>query len=118
MTIKGGTREKRGTGIRQRVSGTAKVPGNWQKFLGGVDSKKELFSFLSQQITEENFPDDTDMYMTAHEQVHHVGNGAPMKQCNHEEADTRVLVHILQALQSSSLGMIHTGDRCRGCPSE
>ena len=32
-----------------------------------------------------------------------------MGQCNHEDADTRVLVH-LQALQSSSLGMIYTGD--------
>jgi hypothetical protein len=51
-----------------------------------------------------------DVYITADDQVHHVGNGAPMEQCNHEEADTRVLVHILHALQSSSVGMIHTGD--------
>ena len=33
LTIKGGTREKRGKGTRQRVSGSAKIPGNWQKFL-------------------------------------------------------------------------------------
>jgi hypothetical protein len=78
--------------------------------LGDVDNKKELFSFLSQKIGEENFPDDKDVYITADDQVRHVGHGAPMKQCNHEEANTRVLVHILHALQSSSVGMIHTGD--------
>ena len=34
-----------------------------------------------------------------------------MEQCNHEEADTRVLLHLLHALQtSSSLGMVPTGD--------
>jgi len=52
LTIKGGTMEKRGTGIRQRISGTAKIPGNWQNFLANVDNKKELFSFLSKKITK------------------------------------------------------------------
>lgn len=113
LTIKGGTREKRGTGIRQRISGTAKIPGKWQNFLANVDNKKELFSFLSKKITEEHFPDGNNVYITAGEQVQHIGNGPPMDQCNHEEADTRVLVHLLHALQSSSLGMVYTGDRCR-----
>lgn len=49
-------------------------------------------------------------YNTGDDQVCHVGNRAPMGQCNHEEADTRVLVHILHAIQTFSLGMIHTGD--------
>ena len=110
LTIKGATREKRGTGTRQRVSGTARIPGNWQKFLANVDNKKELFSFLSKKITEGQFPDDKDVYITAGDQVHHVGNSPPMDQCNHEEADTRVLVYLLHALQTSSLGMVHTGD--------
>lgn len=110
LTIKGGTREKRGTGIRQRICGTAKIPGNWQKFLANIDNKKELFTFLSKKITAEHFPDDKNVYVTAGDQVHHVGNGPPMDQCNHEEADTRVLVHLLHALHSSSLGMVFTGD--------
>ena len=33
-----------------------------------------------------------------------------MDQCNHEKADTRVLVQRLHALQTSSLGMVYTGD--------
>eukprot|EP00745_Piridium_sociabile_P034704 TRINITY_DN5991_c0_g1_i13.p1 TRINITY_DN5991_c0_g1~~TRINITY_DN5991_c0_g1_i13.p1 ORF type:complete len:843 (-),score=177.10 TRINITY_DN5991_c0_g1_i13:511-3039(-) len=110
LTIKGGTREKRGTGTRQRVSGTAKIPGNWQTFLANSDNKKELFSFLSKKVTEGQFPDDKDVYITAGDQVNHLGNSPPMDQCNHEEADTRVLVHLLHALQTSSVGMVHTGD--------
>ena len=33
-----------------------------------------------------------------------------MNQCNHEEADIRVLVHLLHALQTASMGKVHTGD--------
>ena len=95
--------EKRGTGTRQRVSGNAKIPGNWQMFLANLDNKKELFSSQSQKITERQFPDDKHVYTTAGDQVHHIGNSPPMDQCNHEEADTRVIVHILHALQTSSL---------------
>lgn len=50
--MKGGTREKHGKGIQQQVSGSAKFPGNWKKFLTNDDSKKELFSFLSKKIIE------------------------------------------------------------------
>ena len=111
LTIKGGTRKKRGAGTRQRVSGTAKIPGDWNKFLTNLDNKNELFSFLTRKLlTDGLFPDDKNVYVTAHDQVHHVGNISPMDQCNHEEADTSVLVHFLHALQTSSLGMVHTGD--------
>ena len=110
LTIKGETREKRGIGIRQRVSSTAKVPGNWQNFLADIDNKKELFSFLSKRIAEKTFADEKDVYITADDEVHHIGHSSLMDQCNHEEADTRVLVHLLHALQTSSLGMVYTGD--------
>ena len=33
-----------------------------------------------------------------------------MGQCNHEEADTRLVVHVLHALQYSSCVLVHTGD--------
>ena len=63
-------------------------------------------------LTDAQLPEDKDVYITAGDQVHHVGNSPPMDQCNHEEADTCVLVglHLLYALQTSSLGMVHTGD--------
>ena len=33
-----------------------------------------------------------------------------MGQCNHEEADSRIFVHLLHALQTKSIGLIHTQD--------
>ncbi len=48
--------------------------------------------------------------MTPGDEVRHVGNSPPMEQCNHEEADTRVLIDLLHALQTSSLGMVRAGD--------
>ena len=104
LMIKGVTSEKQGTGICQRISGAAKIPENWQNFLKNIDSKKELFSFLSKKITEEHFPDDKNVYITAGDQVHHVENSPPIEQCNHEEADTHVLVHLLHPSNLRHLG--------------
>ena len=110
MTIKRATREKRGTGTRQRISGRAKVPGNWHHFLLNDDNKKELFSFLSTKLMQVQFQEEKCVYITSGDQVLTAGNGPPMGPCNHEEADTRVLVHLLHALQYSSIALVHTGD--------
>ena len=91
-------------------SGYAKVPTNWQKFLQNADNKKELFSFLSTQLMEVKFQNDKSVNVTLGEQVLNTDNGTPMDQCNYEEAHTRVLVHHLRALQSSSLGLVKTRD--------
>lgn len=109
-SIKGCTREKRGTGTRQRVSSSAKVPGNWQSFLANAENKKELFSFLSAKLVEIDLPNDKSVYITSGDQVLSAGDGPPMGQCNHEEADTRVVVHLLHAIEYSSAAMVHTGD--------
>ncbi|CAC5388313.1 unnamed protein product [Mytilus coruscus] len=57
-SLKAATRSKRGKGIRRRVQGQNKIPQNWQNwqsFLRDDDNKKELFSFLSQQLAQQNF---------------------------------------------------------------
>jgi hypothetical protein len=46
-SLKNCTREKRGTGVRQRVTPAGKLPRNWQKFLRLSDNKVELFNFLA-----------------------------------------------------------------------
>ena len=56
------------------------------------------------------FQSDKSVYLTVDDQVVNKGNGTPMGQCNHEVADIYVLVHLLHALQSSSLGMVYTRD--------
>ena len=44
------TRDKRGTGVRRKVSGNGVLPNNWQTFLRCSENKSELFPFLSKLL--------------------------------------------------------------------
>ena len=44
------TRQKRGKGVRHRVSPQNMVPKNWGEFLRVAENKKELFAFLSREV--------------------------------------------------------------------
>ena len=46
-SLKEYTREKRGKGVRRKISNQSKIPGNWAEFLKDVDNKKELTTFLT-----------------------------------------------------------------------
>ena len=61
-------------------------------------------------LSTRQLPDRKELYITDDDCVKHMGEGTPMGQCNHEEADTRILVHLLHALQTKSIELIHTGD--------
>ena len=53
-SIKPATREKRGKGMRRKVSGgNNKVPGNWRDFV-----QAKLFGFLSQKSVTLDYPKD------------------------------------------------------------
>ena len=45
------------------------------------------------------FPEGKAVYITSEESVLTVCSSSPMPNCNHEEADTRIVVHVLHALQ-------------------
>ena len=55
-SLKEGTREKRGKGLRRKVSGDTKLPGNWNDFLRDPINKKELFQFLSSKVENCSIP--------------------------------------------------------------
>ena len=99
QSIKESTREKRGKGIRRKVSGETKLPRNWMDFLRDSSNKTELFDFLTTKVTNYTFPQGKSVYITAAESVVAVPSTNPMPNCNHEEADTRIVVHVLHALQ-------------------
>ena len=48
-SLKAATRQKRGQGIRRRVAGENKCPGNWPQFLKDTRNKDELNTFLATQ---------------------------------------------------------------------
>ena len=98
-SLKESTREKRGKGERRKVSGPTKLPGNFQDFLRDNINKMELFHFLTSKIEKHSWCQDKDIYATSGPNVVSVGFSNPMETCNHEEADTRLIVHIFHALE-------------------
>ena len=99
-SLKESTREKRGKGLRRKVFSQTKLPGNWMDFLRDSTNKKELFAFLTARVVEFTFPPNKAVHITSGVSVVSLGhNGAAMPDCNHEEADTRIVVHLLHALE-------------------
>uniref|UniRef100_UPI00358E27B6 uncharacterized protein n=1 Tax=Myxine glutinosa TaxID=7769 RepID=UPI00358E27B6 len=95
--------EKERKGIRRRVTGSALLPGNWHSFLRVDENKEELFSFLSKQVTESIDVPDKQLIATDGEQVIAVppcADTAALAPCNHEEADTRMMLHAAAAMKS------------------
>lgn len=64
-SLKESTREKRGKGIRRKVSGQAKLPTNFKDFLRDSSNKQELFDFLTCKISSCDFPTDKMIYVTS-----------------------------------------------------
>lgn len=98
-SLKNCTRAKRGKGVRRKVSGPAKLPNKWIDFLHDTKNKEELFAFLTKKISESIFPPKNIVYVTSGVCVLHINTTNSMFNCNHEEADTRIVVHIHHALE-------------------
>ena len=101
-TLKATARAKRGKGVRRRVVASAPIPGNWQNFLRVDLNKQELFSFLSKVLIQSFDKDNKELVVTDGELVlcvppqQDIHSLAP---CSHEEADTRMLLHVAHAAQ-------------------
>ena len=96
-SLKAETRTRRGKGIRRRVEPSNTIPGNWQEFLRINDNK--MFSFLASSAAI--IATDKQVISTCHTgvlciQSRYVAGLAP---CTHEEADTRILLHLEDAVK-------------------
>ena len=85
-------RKKRGKGIRRRVKSSTKLPSNWHEFLRVNENKTKLFAFLVNRIV---FPDFGQQFLCNPPR----GDVSSLSPCNHEEADTRMMVHVADAVQ-------------------
>ena len=99
-SLKNCTRERRGKGSRKCILPKTPIPTNWQNFLQNDINKKELFAFLAIEFVQNPLPNKT--IVTAHEQnilsLLPINN-RNLQPCNHEEADTRIFVHVLDAIK-------------------
>ena len=99
-SIKDSTRQKRGLGVRRKVSGNVKLPSNFKDFLSDPTNKTELFQYLNSKLLSLDLPPNKHLIITQGEKVFSVGsNYCDMQNCDHEESDSRVVVHMLNALQ-------------------
>ena len=97
--MKAETRTRRGKGIRQRIGPSNTIPGNLQEFLRIKDNKIELFSFFATSTA--TIATDKQVISTCHTgvlctQSRDMSGLAP---CTHEEADTRILLHLEDAVK-------------------
>ena len=63
------------------------------------NNKKDLFDFLSGKLSSFEYPVGKEVYVTSGTEVLSKGTDQQMDTCDHEEADTRLLVHIVDAIQ-------------------
>ena len=105
-SLKATIRQRRGARIRQRMrrDGNGKFPRNWNSYLQNASNKVELFHYLSVAIVQTVFCEGKVVISTLDETL--LGSpvpGAyeseyPLRPCNHEEFDTRVLSHAANAV--------------------
>ena len=101
-SIKESVRERRGKGMRRKVTGQNKVPSNWPDFLRDSTNKQELFNFLSNKVSLTDCPDGKQIFITSGTAVISRGTSRSMQLCGHEEADTRIVFHLQDALATGS----------------
>ena len=76
------------------------LPGNWRDFLRDEINKQDLFEFFSQKIVSANYSDGTETFVTSGMRVLTKGTARQMMSSDHEEADTRLLVHMIDSLSA------------------
>eukprot|EP00733_Pompholyxophrys_punicea_P001350 Pompholyxophrys_punicea_v1_NODE_638_length_1541_cov_7.177972.p1 type:complete len:247 gc:universal NODE_638_length_1541_cov_7.177972:1270-530(-) len=100
-SLKESTREKRGKGTRRKVSGQNKIPRDFNKFLLDSANKQELMDFLSLNTPSLLRCEPGQRVFTNKTSVITIGSERQMERCNHEEADSRIVVHLKDALTES-----------------
>ena len=107
-SLKSSTREKRGKGIRRRVTPSTAVPKNWQDFLRVDDNKEELFHYLSQVSSAWASDSNKEIVVTDGIEVlvSPVRYTTSLAPCLYEGADTRMFVYAADAASRGHKKMI------------
>ena len=84
------------------MAGKNKLPSNWIDFLRNSVNKQQLFQFLSHKLQSVECVGGKHIFTTVGTSVASAGASHHMQECNHEEADTRILIHLQDALDDGS----------------
>jgi hypothetical protein len=99
-SLKAATRAKRGSRMRLRVMPSGSLLQNWSDFLRNDDNKSELFHYLSSCVASAKLTGNKQLIVTDGPHVHarNVNDLSSVDPCNHEEADTRMILHVTHAV--------------------
>ena len=107
------TREERGSGRRRCVGDGIKIPIKMEEFLKNGNNKEDLFAYLSEGVlTNMDVPETKQLHITYKDSVlSKGGDPTELAPCDHEESDTRVMLHISHAVRGGSRSLfLSTGD--------
>ena len=96
-------------GCKKTFGWEGAVPGNWQNFLRADSNKTELFNFLSKFLHQAFCKEDKEVVLTDGKEplsaqlLQDVHILAP---CSHEEADSRMLLHVSHAAKDGHNQML------------
>ena len=106
--LKAQAQAKRGNpGVTTIVEGSTPVPRDWNKFLANSRNKVQLFRFLSKAVIETS-SQFTDVVVCSTYDDHVLVNSSDSQSvadfdtimsCNHQEADSRIFLHLSHAAQ-------------------
>ena len=96
---KGSARENCGVGARWNVIAQSKIPANWLNFLRDPNNKTELFAFLTRVASEKMSLEGKETYITSDKSVVSLCPSTSMPDCTHEEVNTRIMVHVIDAIR-------------------
>ena len=88
-----------------------KIPPKWKEFLKKSENKSEIFEFLSNRISETEFPTNKEIVSTYRGSFSNSNPERVLLNFNHEESDTCIIVHLVDGLKDSlSKVLIRTVD--------
>ena len=102
-SIKSITRENRGTGVRISVRKDTTIFKNFSKFMSDDVNKTELFQILADSMTSsEVFQGRLQITSTKASDIKcNISiDESVLSPCNHEEADTRIFLHVLDCIRN------------------
>ena len=103
-SIKSGTRLVRGKGSRRKVAPKTKMPtersGSWKKFMREKENKMELIQLLTNTASNASALSSKWIVLSNGDFVTALGKGKAIPQSNLEEADARIILHLIDAVQN------------------
>lgn len=107
-SLKLGTREKRGKGVRRKIADDVKIPSNWKSFLRVDENKTELFAYLAHKVSL--MTTEKVVVATCRDGVLITANAtvdcSTVAPTNQEEADSRIFLHVQNAVNSGCENVI------------